>query len=153
MKQLRSVTRARLVRAYVSATLSSEITNQELMALADELAHGRFAHDLSDILRSVGKSFQARLKDADSDAVESAVDDASTTIKARRLSKQRVFQLMQIVDEDAAPDETTLSQPLPTMLRRFFRLTPESSAQNFLNLLSKGAASDEYLNLIDRTKR
>lgn len=152
MKQLRPVTRSRLIRAYISATVSSEITVQEMLTLSEELAYGRFGHDLSDILRNLAKSLQTRLKDAELEPVDDAVEEALSIINTRRLPKHRVFDLMHIVDSDAAPEEFATKQSLRTVLKRFFRMTPEASGRNLIHLLSSNASGDEYLNHIDRNK-
>jgi hypothetical protein len=140
--------RQRILRSFLASLIQSELSVDDLRALAIELDTGSLGQELSqiilDTIRGIAK-FDDNSANADFPA-DDPLDEALNAIQTRKMPKKMVMELMKIAspslrEPTIAP---SMQKSLSQGLRRFFESATENERQVFLEILS-GKSADAYL--------
>ncbi|PWB95317.1 hypothetical protein [Methylosinus sporium] len=140
--------RQRILRSFLASLIQSELSVDDLRALAIELDSGAFGHELSQIILDTirGISTFDGGRAATGSPAGSGLDDALIAVKAKKMSKKMVMELMKVAspllrESMIAP---AMQKSLALGLKRFFEVANAEDCRIFMDILA-GKSSDAYL--------
>jgi hypothetical protein len=146
------------MRGFLASLLQSDISQQEMYELADELSSGSFGRDLGDYLRNwihigeVGRDKEFDRYDEKLRGRDSMLAVAVETISRRRMSKKMVTQIMALASNWVKPSQLQASGTTKEMVEKYLLTAPLAEANKFLSIL-EGEPADAYMKGIARRDR
>jgi uncharacterized protein YfkK (UPF0435 family) len=139
-------TRQRVMRSFLAALLQSDLSNNELQEVAEELARGSMMIDLRNLiyetmsrLGSVGHPKPQTERSND-------LTEAYKIISSRRFSKKTVMELMKVASPEL-PSQQLLplaSKTLKEIIAWYLNNASQDERSKFKSIIS-GKSGDEYL--------
>lgn len=146
-----------VLRKLLAALIGSTLSMRELQYAAEQIQSGsKFSWALSKMLRHVsdqiGQNYQDRPHyDEDrNDGLSGLSDLAIEIVKRRRLSKERVLNMIADVAPKGALSRIDPNDPMKAILEQFLSSASQASAEKFLRKLGVTIGHDPYLTGINR---
>lgn len=140
--------RQRILRNFLASLIQSELTVDDLRALAVEFDNGSLGQELSQVILDTisGISKFDIAVDTANFSPEAPLVEALNAIQSKKMSKKMVMELMKIASPSLKQPTIApwMQKSLSQGLRRFFESASDNERQVFLEILS-GKSADAYL--------
>jgi hypothetical protein len=136
------------LRLLFGTVVDSRLSAKEMRQLAEELRRGRLADELAYMIENISQHFQlsdsrARLSDE--------IIHAENIIKAKKLSKSSLVNIILSIDDDLLPPGRT-NNSSRQILDYFLAHSTSSQFQKLLDVLEASGDPDPYLRGITETR-